>query len=167
MKKGRFILVYIILMVVQIILCNFFGLSRYVLISVLPVLILMLPKDMGPIVSMLVAFATGFAIDFFSTGMLGITPMALVPVGLVRRFLTTLLFGDDQASREDNLSLARFGIIKLTLAIAVTCSLYFLIYIWVDSAGTVGFWAAALRFFLSVLVSTPVSVFVSRLLRPE
>ena len=167
MRNGRFILVYVILTVVQIILANFFGLSRYLLISVLPVLILMLPKDMGAVVSMLVAFATGFAVDFFSTGLLGITPLALVPVALMRRPLAGLVFGDDQAFRKDELTLARMGIIKLTLAVVIACTVFFIIYIWVDSAGTVGFWTAALRILLSVVVSTPVCIFVSGLLRPE
>ena len=85
MKNGRFILLYLVLTLVQILLCNFFGLSRYMLVSVLPVLILMLPLGTGSIIAMLIAFATGFAVDIFSNGMLGITPLALVPVAFSRR----------------------------------------------------------------------------------
>ena len=38
MKNYRFILVYLIMVVVQVLLDNYFPLSRYVLISVLPAL---------------------------------------------------------------------------------------------------------------------------------
>lgn len=167
MKNGRFILLYLVLTLVQILLCNFFGLSRYMLVSVLPVLILMLPLGTGSIIAMLIAFATGFAVDFFSNGMLGITPLALVPVAFSRRFFIGLIFGDEQTSRDDEISIGRFGLPKISLAVLLACMLYFAVFIWADSAGTAGFWPSALRFLLSVLVSTPVCVLIARILRPE
>lgn len=167
MKGWRFILVYLILMVVQSIIGNYFWLARYVLISVLPALILMLPRSYGSIVSMLIAFVTGLAVDFFSTGMVGLSSFALVPLALSRRLLDTLVFGDDQASQEDELSFQHFGAPKMLLSILLSCVLYFALYVWADSAGTVGFWQAFLRFLLSVIVSTPVCAFAARLLRPE
>lgn len=167
MRNGRYILAYVILIVVQIILGNYFDLSRYVLISVLPVLILMLPRNMGSIVTMLIAFATGFVVDFFSTGMLGISSFALVPVALLRNGLLSIVLGDEQTSREEEISQARMGLPRLGVALMMCCTVYFILYVWVDSAGTVGFWSAALRCLLSVLASTLICVLVSGLLRPE
>ena len=112
------------------------------------------------------AFAVGFAVDFFSTGMLGISSLALVPVGLVRGAVVGLVFGDELSARGDELSIQRLGVPKMALASLLLCALYFAIYVWVDSAGTVSFWPAALRFVLSVAVSTPVCLFAARLLRP-
>jgi hypothetical protein len=167
MKNGRYILLYAILVVVQILVVRYFGLSKYVLISVLPVLILLLPREVGVIWAMLIAFATGFVVDFFSNGMLGITPLALVPVALTRRPFAEMVFGDDQTAQEKELTIARFGIPKFSLAILLTCVVYFFVFIWADSAGTVAFWSAALRFVLSVVVSSLVCVFVAGLLRPS
>jgi hypothetical protein len=165
MKRGQFTLVFLLMLVAQALLNNYFGLARYVLISVLPVLILMLPHRMGTIVAMLVAFASGLAVDFFSTGMLGISSLALVPVALVRGLVLNLVFGEEYSSRDEELSLDRFGLTKMALAILILSAMFFLVYIWADSAGTVGFWPAALRWLLSVIVSTPVCVYVSTLLR--
>ncbi len=165
MKRGQFTLVFLLMLVAQALLNNYFGLARYVLISVLPVLILMLPHRMGTIAAMLVAFASGFAVDFFSTGMLGISSLALVPVALVRGLVLDLVFGEEYSSRDEELSLDRFGILKMALAILILCAVFFLVYVWADSAGTVGFWRAVLRWLLSVIVSTPVCVYVSTLLR--
>ena len=167
MKKGRFILLYLTLLVAQIIICNYFSLSNYVLISVLPVLILVLPHRMNTILVMLIAFVSGLAVDFFSTGMLGITSFALVPSALGRNMLINMVFGDESGSRDEELSIARFGVLKMALAILLSCAGFFLIYIWVDAAGTVRFWPSVLRWLLSVLVSTPVCLYIASLLRPE
>lgn len=167
MKNVRFIILYVVFVIAQIVLCNFFGLSRYLLISVLPVLILMLPLSWGALYSMLFAFALGFAVDFFSNGMLGITSFALVPVALVRRFVVSIVFGAEKSARGEEITVERLGIPKVALAALMLCSLYFVIFVWVDSAGTCGFWPALLRILLSILVSTPVCVAVARLLRPQ
>ncbi|MDT3366005.1 MAG: hypothetical protein LIQ26_01815 [Bacteroidota bacterium] len=167
MKDYRFVILYLVFLIAQIVLCNFFGMSRYLMISVLPVLVLMLPLGMGNIVTMLIAFAIGFAVDFFSNGMLGITSLALVPVALVRRFVISIVFGNEKSARGEEITVERLGIPKIGLASLILCSLFFIIYVWVDSAGTAGFWAALFRIVLSVLVSTPVCVFAARLLRPS
>jgi len=167
MKDYRFIIVFVALTIVQIFLCNFLNLSRFVLVSFLPALVLMLPLRFGNIPMMVLGFVLGFAVDFFSTGMLGITSFALVPVALARNFTIDILFGDELGSREGELSVSRFGIPKFVLAMLILCIVYFLLYVWVDAAGTQTFWECALRFFLSVLVSTPVCILVAKLLRPE
>ena len=167
MKNYRFILLCVVLIVAQVFLVNFFSLSRWVVISLLPAIILMLPLKMGHISSMLLAFLIGFVVDFFGNGMLGLTSIALVPVALSRFFVYGMVFGDEMSSRADVISISRLGVLRITLASLLMCGLYFLVYVWVDSAGTVPFWPAFLRFLLSVLVGTPVSVLVSKLLRPE
>ena len=167
MKDYRFVILYLVFLIAQIVLCNFFGMSRYLMISVLPILVLMLPLGMGNIVTMLIAFAIGFAVDFFSNGMLGITSLALVPVALVRRFVISIVFGNEKSARGEEITVERLGIPKIGLASLILCSLFFIIYVWVDSAGTAGFWEALFRIVLSVLVSTPVCVFAARLLRPS
>ena len=151
---------------VQVLLDNFFPLSRYVLISVLPALILVLPVDTRPIAAMLLSFALGLVVDFFSNGMLGMSSLALVPVGLVRSAVIAGVFGDELTSRGDELSVHRLGVPKMVLTCLILCAVYFVVYVLVDSAGTVAFWPAALRFGLSILVSTPVCVFVVRQFRP-
>ena len=166
MTDRRYILFYVILTVVQIVFNNYFGLSRYVLISVLPVLVLMLPARLGRIVAMLVAFATGLVVDFFSTGMLGITSLALVPVALVGRPITSAAVARQGAIRED-ITFKRLGIVGISYSVALVCAIFFFIYIWADAAGTVGFWPSALRFLLSVLASTLVGVLIARQIRPE
>lgn len=167
MKQYRFVIVFVLLVMVQVVMCNFLNLSRYAVLSYLPVMIMMLPLRWRAIPMMAFAFALGFITDFFSTGMLGLTSVALVPVGLARGGIISIMFGDELGAREGELSLSRFGIPKFVLATLLLCALYFIVYVWADSAGTMTFWQGALRFLLSTLISTPVCVFVATILRPE
>lgn len=167
MKQYRFVIVFALLVLVQIVLCNFLNLSRFVVLSYLPVLVLMLPLRWNDIPMMAFAFGLGFLVDFFSTGMLGLTSLALTPVALARGGIVASMFGDELGAREGELGLSRFGIPKFVLATLLLCAIYFLVYVWADSAGTMGFWQCALRFLLSVLVSTPVCILVATILRPE
>ena len=167
MKDYKYIAAFVVMAIVQVVLCNFLNLSRFMVLSFLPALVLMLPLGLGNILMMLIAFALGFVVDFFSTGMLGLTSFALVPVALLRNFVIDLLFGDELGSREGELSVTRFGILKFMLATLMLCAVFFLLYVWIDAAGTQKFWEVALRFFLSTLVSTPVCILAARILRPE
>ena len=166
MKDWRFWIVFAVLAVIQIVLCNFLYLSRYAVLSILPVLILMLPLRYGNVAMMLIAFALGFAVDFFSTGSIGLTSAALVPVGLARGAVVVLLFGDELGPREGELTLNWFGVPKFALATLILCSLYFIVFVWIDASGTLGFWPCMLRFALSTLISTPVCLGVAKILRP-
>lgn len=167
MKDWRFWVIFAVLTVVQILLCNFLDLSRYAVLSFLPVLILMLPLRLGTVPLMLISFALGFTVDFFSTGMLGLMAASLVPVGLLRGGVVSLLFGDELGPREGELTITWFGVPKFALATLILCSVFFASYVCIDAAGTYGFWAGLLRFAVSVAISTPVCLGVAKILRPE
>ena len=167
MKDWRFVIIFAVLVVAQIVMCNFLDLSRFIFLSILPMLMLMLPLRWGNIVMMLAGFALGFVTDFFSTGMLGLTSGPLVFVGLARNFVVNIMFGDELGAREGELGVTRLGIPRFTLAVLILTSLFFLIYVGAEDAGTSGGWELLLRFVLSTLVSTLVSVPVASLLRSE
>ncbi|MBO4264263.1 MAG: hypothetical protein J5871_06260 [Bacteroidales bacterium] len=164
MSLSRSILLYPVLLAAQILLCVFFDLSPYLLLSILPVLILCLPIRMGGIPAMFLAFCIGFAVDFFSDGMLGISSLALVPTAFFRRSVIRLVFGEEVFARGEDISLGRQGLPKFALAILMSCALYFLVYIWADAAGTGRFWMESLRLLLSVLGSTVLSLVIVGLL---
>lgn len=160
-------LLCLLMLAVQVIFNQFFGLSRYVMFSLLPAIILMMPRNYGSVVLMLIAFAIGFAVDFFSGGLLGLSSLALVPVALVRHRLSGLVFGDGVDAGIDIQTLKRITYQKEVLFFFLSCALFFTVYVWADSAGTVAFWRALLLIVLSTVVSVPLCMYVSRILRPE
>lgn len=161
MRDSRYFLLFLILVVAQILLNDFLNLSQYLVLSILPMLILCLPIRFGTISTMIIAFLTGFAVDFFSSGMIGMTSLALVPLALMRRGIIVLVFGEEVYSRGENISMRRQGVLKMGLGILIASAVFFTILIAVDLAGTHSFWFFLLKLALSCLVSTIVSVFLS------
>ena len=75
---------FILLFAAQLILWNYCNFSQYLIIVFLPAMLLCLPIDRGVIRVMILAFLLGLAADFFETGQLGLTSLALVPVAAIR-----------------------------------------------------------------------------------
>jgi len=158
---------YLLLLLAQIVLWNYFNFTQYLVIVFLPAMILCLPVGRSSLYAMTVAFLTGFAVDFLVSGQLGLTSFALVPAALLRRPVISLVFGSELFARGEELSLQRQGWQKFVLAVLLLTAVFLLLYIWVDDAGLRPFWFAALKFAVSLVASTAVSVFIANLMLEE
>ena len=125
---------YFLLFLAQAVLWNYFNFSQYIVIAILPAMILCLPISRSTVEAMLIAFVTGVAMDFLVTGQLGLTAFALVPAGLLRRQVISLVFGSELFARGEELSLHRQGWLKFALAILLLTAVFLLPYIWLDDA---------------------------------
>lgn len=166
MKEGRFFILFLLMLTAQILVSNYLNFSQLLLINILPALILCVPTRIKGYWLLIIAFATAFLADFFAGGMLGLTATALLPAALLRNGIIRLVFGDELFSRQEDISVARQGVLKASFAILLILSVFFIIFIWVDAAGTRPFWFLLLKFFLSLLASYLVSLLVVETLNP-
>lgn len=167
MRNTYLVVEVLLLMLLQIVFWNFLNLSQLVVLCFLPAIILCLPIDTRPVISMLLAVAISFIVDFFSHGVMGLTAVALLPVAYLRPFIIRLVFGSELFARDEDISFARQGVMKMMLAVSICTILFFIIYVWVDSAGTrTGIFNLA-RLVLSSIVSILVSLGVSAVLTSE
>lgn len=167
MRKPGFTIIFLLLMVAQILLWNFFNFSQYVMLTFLPGMILCLPVRKGTAFAMILAFVAGFAVDFFASGMLGLTSLALVPVGLSRKAIIRLVCGEEVFSRGENITIKRQGMPKIALCILMSTAIFLIVYIWADGAGTRPLWFNLVKFASSLLLGTIVSVFIANLFETE
>lgn len=158
---------FILLFVVQLLVWNYFNFLQYVFIVFLPVMLLCLPIERGSISLMLLAFVLGVAADFLVNGQLGLTALALVPVAALRRTVIQLVFGNEILARGEELSFHRQRYTKFATATLMLTSVFLLVYLWVDGAGMYSLGFLALKYVISLLVSTAVSVPVAYLLLEE
>jgi len=167
MKNTRFLTTFLLLLLVQICIANFFRLSQYVMLSILPAMILLIPIRHGTIPALFIAFATGLAVDLLSDGLLGLNVFALVPVAFCRVGIIRLIFGDEVFARKEDISIPRQGLWKMSVAIIMAQALFLILYIWADGAGTRPLWFSGIRFAASLAGGYILSIFVANILAPE
>lgn len=165
MRRG-YIFTFLILLAIQVVLGDLLNLTQYVILSYLPVMIMSLPVTYGTPKVLIIAFATGFAVDFLTHGVLGLTVSALLPVAFARNTIVKLVFGSELLSRQENISIHKQGPAKVLLGTFLATLLYFAVYVPVDCAGTRSLGFIMLRILLSLAVSTPVSYYVAGILSP-
>ena len=66
--KNTFVFTYVLMTVAQMILSNYCHFTPYVMLTILPAMILCLPTKVNTLEAMLIAFATGLAVDWLAEG---------------------------------------------------------------------------------------------------
>lgn len=162
--NRNFTLTFILLTVAQMILSNFFHFTPYIMLTILPVMVLNIPTKVDTVPAMLIAFATGLAVDLFAEGTLGINALSLVPVALLRRPLIGIMFGSEPFEHGESVTTRKYGLPRVFVEILLAELLFLAIYVTADCAGTRPLWFIGARIGLSALCSTVVSMFVVNLL---
>ena len=158
---------YLILVAAQVLLWNFCTFTQFLMIVYLPAMILFLPVKQNSALSMLIAFVTGLAVDFFAEGTLGINAMSLVPVALLREPVIGMFFGNEPFEQKESVTVRKYGYARVSIAIILTTVLFLLIYILADCAGTRPLWFVFTCLGLSTLASSLASVCIINLLTHE
>lgn len=164
---NGFTVKYLLLLIVQILLWNYFNFTQFLTFAILPAMILCLPVRRGTVSAMLIAFATGFAADFLAGGLLGLTSLALVPVALLRLPIVQLTFGSELRARGEDISFQRQGSRKMMLATFMATAVFLLVFITAESAGTRPVWVDLVKFAASLAASTLLSTYIAWLLCSE
>ena len=167
MRSSQFWAVYLLLLLAQLLLSNYFNLTPYLMLSILPVMVLCIPIRVGPSGAMLIAFATGLVVDLLSEGLLGLNALALVPVAYLRNPVLRLIFGEELFSRREDFSPKRHGAVKTAMALLFVQAAFTFIYVWADGAATRPFWFDAARFGLSLLAGMALSMACLPSLAPD
>lgn len=168
MKTNQnFTVTYILLVVAQMVICNYFKVSPYVYVTILPAMILALPLKIGTIGSMAVAFVTGLGVDFLAEGIIGLNALALVPVALVRLPLLQMVMGDEDSGKENPFGARSASFGRILLAVTIAYAIFTAVYVIADGAGVRPFWFNAARFGASLICDSLLALLVIHVLTPN
>lgn len=163
----NFVILYILMVIGQVIMCNYTYLGPYIMLSMLPAMILCLPTKFSTITCMFIAFASGFAVDWLSEGLIGINIASLVPVALARNGVIKIFLGEDLITRGDRFSFRKNGTLKISAAVIIMLTIYLVIYIFLDGAGSRPSLFNLTKFALSLPCSFIISLIVINVLTPD
>lgn len=167
MKNQYFGILYFLMVIGQMIICNYFQFTPYVVISMLPAMILCMPLTVRTPLCMIIAFASGLAVDWLAEGLIGINAASLVPVALARKTIIRIFLGEDLIARSDSFTFKKNGFGKISIALFVALSIFFGIYVIIDGAGTLTTTFNLIRFGASVAASLLLSLIVTGVLTPD
>lgn len=168
MKTSQnFGLLYVLLIICQVIMCNYTDLGPYVMLTMLPAMVLCIPTGISTAVCMVIAFASGLAVDWLSEGLLGLNAASLTAVALVRKGLIRIFMGEDIINRNDSFSIRKNGIGKVSLALLTSTTVFLAMHIFLDGAGTRPLWFCMTRFGVSLLCNWLLGIIVINILTPD
>jgi hypothetical protein len=167
MKNQFFGILYFLLVIGQMILCTYSQFTPYVVLSMLPAMILCMPLTVRTPLCMIIAFASGLAVDWLAEGLIGINAASLVPVALARKTIIRVFLGEDLIARNDSFTFKKNGFGKISIALFVALSIFFGIYVILDAAGTQPASFNLIRFAASVASSLILSLIVTSVLTPD
>ncbi len=160
-------LIFIILLICQVLLCNYTNLGPYVMLTMLPAMILCLPTRINAAACLVIAFACGFATDWLADGLLGLNVAALLPVALIRKGTIRIFFGEDLIVRNDSFSIRKNGLGKVSFALVMLTAIFLAVYIFLDGAGTRPFWFCAIKFGVSLVCNWGLGLLVIKALTTD
>ena len=166
MKTQNFGLLYFLMILGQMVLCNFADFGPFVMLTMLPAMVICIPLTVSTPLCMLIAFATGLSVDWLSEGLIGINAASLVPVAMMRKPLIRFFLGEDIITRSDNFSFRKNGIGKISFILLLSTLLFLGIYIFLDGAGIRPGWfnwtrigvSLACNYVLAIIVTNTLTV---------
>ena len=167
MKHTSFGILFFLLVIGQMIICNYFQFTPYVVLSMLPAMILCMPLTVRPPVCMLIAFASGLAVDWLAEGLIGINAASLVPVALARKTIIRVFLGEDLIARSDSFTFKKNGFGKISVALSVLLIIYLGIYVFLDGAGSRPAWFNLTRIGVSFICNMALGLIVTGVLTPD
>lgn len=165
--NQNFGLLYVLMLLCQIALCNYSPLGPYITLSMLPAMVFCIPLKVSTPLCMIIAFFSGLSVDWLSEGLIGINAAALLPVALARKGIIRIFFGEDLLSRNDSFSFGKFGALKVSAAVSTAIAIFLAIYIILDGAGTRPMWYNLTYFGLSLACNWLLSLLVTHILTPD
>ena len=165
--NQHFGLLYTLLVIAQVILCNYAQLGPYVMLSMLPAMVFCIPVSVSTIGCMLIAFASGLAVDWFSEGLIGLNAAAILPVAALRTGIVRVFLGEDLISRGDRFSFRKNGVAKISAALILSIAIYLGIYVILDGAGTRPAWFNFTRLGVSLVCNYILALIVTDILTPD
>ena len=165
--NQNFGILYILMLICQIVICNFSPIGPYVVLTALPAMVLCIPLTVSIAGCMVIAFLSGLAVDWLSEGIIGLNAAAALPAAFLRRGMIRIFLGEDLITRGDRFSFKKNGVGKISVALILNTAVFLTVYILLDGAGTRPVWFNMTRLGVSLALNFLLGLIVTGILTPD
>ena len=156
----RQIIIYAVVILLQVIINNYVNLGPMIYICLIPLLVIYLPLDQKPYLTLIIAFGLGLLIDILSDGVLGLNAGAATLIALVYRPLFYPVFQKNNYSKKYIPPVRESDIWHHILYLLIILAIYFLFYIIFDGLARTTLVTSLLRYLVNVAVNLAVATIV-------
>lgn len=163
MNNGRYIVTGIIVLVLQLMACEFLNIWPPLYIVVLPLFIMLLPAALSSYILMLLAFALGLVVDALSDGVLGLNATACTSVAFFKNTMLGTVTRYDTQNTVNNIGSKSMSKARFFVLMLMAHSVFFIIYVLLDGTGLGSIPFILFRMLLNVLVNTLIACVLENL----
>ncbi len=155
MQWPRYLIGGLIILILQLIACEFANFWPPLYIAVIPLFIILLPNNTNTYLLMLCGFVIGLLTDALADGVLGLNAAACVMVAATKSIVIKPLVKYDAQSTSIAVSSREFSWRKFLPLLTICYTLFFAIYLTLDGLGShsISFFFVRLALNLSVNVA--------------
>lgn len=154
MTFGKYITTGIIILLLQLLACEFLSVWPPLYIALLPLLIILLPEEVNPYGLMLLAFGAGLLVDALSDGILGLNATACTSVAFFKKILLSWVIRYESQIPGNNIGSRTIGGAKFFALLTMAYAVFFIPYVLLDGFGTGDVLFLLMRIALNIIVNT-------------
>lgn len=155
----KYITLGVLVIICQILVSEYVNIWAVLYIAVFPQFIILLPPTINRSAYMLIAFVLGLGIDLFADGVLGLNAAALTAMAYLRPSILKFTLPKASFENYDNQPLIprTVEIPKLVLMNVLMLTIFFTVYVLLDSAASFSFGYTLFKIFLCVAANSAIT----------
>ncbi len=163
-KTIKYILLASTLLIIQMLINEFVNIWPMIYIAIFPLFIFALPFKLNGSLLMICAFTYGLIIDILTEGIIGINASALLAITIFKNPIVHITVPKSVIEKSPTLICNEIYLWKQAIIYFLLFTIYFTVYIPLDSIGSFSLLYVFIRFALNIIINVVLALFVGNIL---
>ncbi|MBO4768662.1 MAG: hypothetical protein J5495_03905 [Bacteroidales bacterium] len=162
MRSGLWnIILFVLIFILQVLICNYVDLGAYIYICLLPLLIINIPMKLDIRLTMLIGFALGLLLDFFANGVLGLNAAAATTLAAFKGPLFQKTINKEHRYNIEVPSMRNVSVINYIIYLTMCTAIYLVTYMLLECVSLRPFLFILIRILISLAVNVALMAIIS------
>jgi len=160
-SRISYIIFFVLAFLLQLAICDYLNLGPFIYVCLIPLLIIILPRQIHPNFVMLIAFGLGILLDIFSDGVLGMNAAAAILTAALKTPLYKMIVNGDRQDKTIFPSIHIVGFSVYLKYLAILIAIYLVTYVSIDCMGIRSLVFVLAKIAVSIVVNVALSLIIS------